>query len=230
MTIILGNMLAFFMSVFLLMSIIKIVNSWKVKGGKYFFAALFKGFVWAIGTSLVSIFIFSFYLNRCLQFSMPFQVFLILFFWFVAFVSFSDNHIQRFIVSIIYIILLFLLSYPAKIFGDYFYSPYIYRLRSVTAYKSIPHTIEYPSSWLDDLPIKDAVLDYWGWSVLPNDGKILVIKPQSLWHSFFTGLYAIDAKSVKIWYPGGTITDSINKLEFREKENIHIPQDCFSNC
>ncbi len=219
MVIILGNVIALSMLACLGISLTMALKFWRINGAKLFFTALLKGLLWALGTFVVSFFLIgSFFITRCLGFSMPFQIYLILFFCLILFLAFSSSKKNRIYAAIFYILIFSLLSGPSKALGKYFYSPFSLRLHNVEAYESTDQSTTYPAAWLNELPIKNAVLNYWGWTASPKDGTVVVIRPTALWHSYLTGLYAIEAKSVRVWYPGGKISEGINKLEFREQK------------
>jgi hypothetical protein len=225
-----GNVFAIALLVCLGLSLSMAFKFWKINGRKIFLQAFFKGFFQAIGVLVLSCFLSAAFMTLCLSFSVPMRIYLILFFCLTIFLAFSKSKKNCYLAAIIYIVVFFLLAVPGKALGQYFYSLYSLPLRHVDAYETSDQSTVYPAAWLIDLPIKEVVRGYWGWRAFREDGTVVVIKPARLWHSLFTGLYAIDAKSVRVWYPGGTIKEGIERLEFREQKMIPVTEDCLSGC
>ncbi|MFH0888427.1 MAG: hypothetical protein V1871_04395 [Planctomycetota bacterium] len=78
---------------------------------------------------------------------------------------------------------------------------------------SATNNTTYPAGWLSDLEIKQLI---------PQSEQFLldnksVKETYKFWHTPITRLYGVTYQKVDIWYPGGLLKDSINKLEVKER-------------
>jgi hypothetical protein len=71
----------------------------------------------------------------------------------------------------------------------------------------------YPQGWLSE----SEVLQY-----IPEEDRRFILerdlsRSYYLWHSYFTNVYGAKQGKVDIWYLGGTLKESAQKLEWKEK-------------
>ncbi|RPI78968.1 MAG: hypothetical protein EHM45_04680 [Desulfobacteraceae bacterium] len=69
----------------------------------------------------------------------------------------------------------------------------------------------YPSGWAEEL-FKEALDAEAGMTY-----RITRTDAYRLWHSFFTDLYLKSQITVYLWYPGGRLSEAVDKMEWREK-------------
>jgi hypothetical protein len=68
----------------------------------------------------------------------------------------------------------------------------------------------YPAGWMHEAPLLTLVdADSFFLAELAADSP--------LWHSWLTGLYEL--RQGGIWYPGGRLSEAVDKIEYRERES-----------
>jgi len=86
------------------------------------------------------------------------------------------------------------------------------RVRDLLRSRGAGDATTYPAGWLDERPLVDLVPDG-GRAGL--HGRTVAIS--LFWHSWFTGLYHKQTRhNLRIWYPGGTLLQAVDLLEFRQ--------------
>ncbi|NQT84961.1 hypothetical protein HQ563_18245 [bacterium] len=93
-----------------------------------------------------------------------------------------------------------------------------------------PDTTSYPEGWLSESRIATLHLRQHPKTLTIYQEEYVVdfaIKSYDvlrLWHTSITSLYRTKPKTLEIWYPGGAIKNSIDRLEFRERESRREPR------
>jgi len=87
----------------------------------------------------------------------------------------------------------------------------IFKAEVVLSISALTDSNSYPQGWLSE----SEVLRY-----IPEEDRQFILErgmPRSyyLWHSYFTRVYGVKKGNVDIWYPGGTLKESVQKLEWK---------------
>lgn len=90
----------------------------------------------------------------------------------------------------------------------------LYETREILSKAAETDGTVYPPGWFSELEIKNLIPEDHRKDLL-DAKKCLEI--QRFWHTPITTLYGVKYASLHMWYPGGMLNDSLDKLEFKEK-------------
>lgn len=89
-----------------------------------------------------------------------------------------------------------------------------YRVAFALYYAKSKDDNSYNAGWVEDLPFYKKLLEI---NEIKNDLTSPKITIEAKWFTFLTGLYLKNEITYNLWYPGGKISDSYEKLSLRKK-------------
>jgi len=85
-------------------------------------------------------------------------------------------------------------------------------IKEILSEEAKTNNLIYPQGWLSKSEIKELIPESER-RCLEDDS----LETYCFWHTVFTQLYGKNHKKIEMWYPGGLLKESVDRLEFREK-------------